>query len=240
MSFKTKGTVTGNNLQPSFAIENDGFGLLTSRVVFRGDGATIPDKGSLHPEDSRLKVHRTVASYDAAGIDAITVDYVGIADGGNTEIQWSVDYASSTLPIQSHPNFFKVTFGGALKKIKDLGWNDEKGIFPSDDPTAEKEGLVGIRSYLAPEVSVSGLFYTNSKAYVQQWINGVGKTFQTLPNSDKVVLPNVFQPISANHDRFSLLTGVGYEMFADLYKVTFQARCASGGWHKYIYDRAQV
>jgi hypothetical protein len=36
------------------------------------------------------------------------------------------------------------------------------------------------------------------------------------------------------------LTGVGYEMFAHLYKVNFQAKIATGGFHKFIYKRAST
>jgi hypothetical protein len=165
------------------------------------------------------------------------VDYVGIEAGEWTEIQWSADFATSTQAIQSHPNFFGVAFVTATP-LRDLGWSDSKQAFPSDDPVAETNGLVGVRNYLAPAIAVTGTFYTSSKEYLQKWVNGVGKTFTSLPNANKVVLPTQFQPISSNHDRFSLLTGVGYEVYANLYKVTFQARCASGGWHKFIYDRA--
>jgi len=239
MSFITKGKVTqAKNTQPGYTIEDDGFGLLTSRVIFRSEGATPPASGDAHPEDSRLQAHRSVTSFDSAGISSVTVDYVGIASGTNTQIQWSADFAASTQPIQSHPNFFQVSFGGLSNKMKDFGWSDDKSGFPADDVVAAEEGLVGIRSYLSSDVAVSGIFYTSSKDYLQKWVNGVGKTFQALPNSEKVVLPTEFKPISKNHDRFSLLVGVGYEVFANLYKVTFQARCASGGWHKYIYDRA--
>ena len=238
MSYTTKGKVTGSNVQPAYTIENDGFGLLTSRLVFRGEGASIPEKGASHPEDARLQAHRSTTTYDAAGIQSVSVDYVGIAAGDWTEIQWSADFATSTMAIQSHPNFYAKRFGGLSQPLHDLGWSDEKNGYPADDPVAQTNGLVGIRSYLAPGIAVSGIFYTSSKEYLQNWVNGVGKTFTSLPNADKVVLPNKFQPISANHDRFSLLTGVGYEVFANLYKVTFQARCAPGGWHKFIYDRA--
>ena len=237
MSYTTKGKVTGSNVQPAYTIENDGFGLLTSRLVFRGDGANIPEKGASHPEDARLQAHRSTTTYDAAGIQSVSVDYVGIAAGDSTEIQWSADFATSTIPIQAHPNFFKVAFG-TTTKLRDLGWSDSQQAFPSDDPVAETNGLVGVRSYLAPGIAVTGTFYTSSKEYLQNWVNGVGKTFTNLPNANKVVLPTQFQPISSNHDRYSLLTGVGYEVFANLYKVTFQARCASGGWHKFLYDRA--
>jgi hypothetical protein len=71
-------------------------------------------------------------------------------------------------------------------------------------------------------------------------VNGAGKTFENLPNSDKVVVISDFEPISTFHDRKSLLTGVSYEMFAHLYKVNFQAKIATGGFHKFIYKRAST
>ena len=238
MSYTTKGKVTGSNVQPSYAIEDDGFGLLTSRIVFRGDGAAIPAKGSAHPEDARLQAHKHSTTYDPAGIRQVAVDYVGIASGQQTEIMWQVDFSGKTESIKAHPNFLTVKFGGAAQPFKDTGWDTEKQQFNEDDSAAQVAGLVGIKSWLSSEIAVSGTFYTSSKEWLQKWVNGVGKTVEILPNADKVVLPSTYQPISANHDRFTLLTGVGYETYANIYKVTFQARCSPGGWNKLVYDRA--
>ena len=236
-----KGNVNGLELQPGWSIEGDGFGLLTSRLAFRCKKESVgsrPTKLTAHPEDGRLQCHRSSFTMDGAWA-LVTAEYVGIESGTNTEIQWAADFTGSTEAINAHPNFVNAKFE-TTTPLKDLGWDSEVGAFPDDNAVAEANGLVGIKQFLFPQISVSGNFYTSSKEWVQKWVNGAGKTFEYLPNADKVVVISDFEPISSFHDRKSLLTGVGYEMFAHLYKVNFQAKIATGGFHKYVYKKAST
>lgn len=236
----TKGNIPGLELQPGWSIENDGHGLLTSRLTFRCEKSSVgnrPKKLDAHPEDNRLLCHRSSYTSDGAWA-TVTSEYVGLESGTYTEIQWAADFAGSTQPIQAHPNFTKVTFGGLTKPLKEMGWDSNAQFYPETNAEAESLGLVGIRQFIAPEMGVSGIFYTTDKAWLQKWVDGTGKTFTALPGDSSVVLISTFVPVSANHDRKALLTGVSYEMFAHVYKVSFQAKVATGGWHKYIYDRA--
>lgn len=241
MSYKTKGSVTGLELQPGWSIENDGHGLLTSRLTFRCEKSAVgsrPGKLAAHPEDNRLQCHRSSYTMDGAWA-TVTSEYVGLEAGTYTEIQWSADFAGSTQPIQAHPNFITPKFQ-TTTALKSLGWDSDAQLFPETDATAEVNGLVGLRSYIAPEMGVSGVFYTTDKAWLQKWADGVGKTFTSLPGDSSVVLISTFTPVSALHDRKALLTGLTYEMFAHVYKVSFQAKVATGGWHRYVYDRAST
>lgn len=242
MAYKTKGSVSGLELQPGWSIENDGHGLLTSRLTFRCEKSAVgsrPAKLAAHPEDNRLQCHRSSYTMDAA-YAVVTSEYVGLEAGTTSDIQWSADFSGSTQPIQAHPNFLKKVFGSAPNPLKDLGWNSEAQFFPESNAVAEANGLVGIRQFIAPEMSVSGVFYTTDKAWLQKWVDGIGKTFEALPGDTSVVLISQFKPNTQYHDRKALLTGVGYEMFAHLYKVSFQSKVATGGFHKFIYDRAST
>lgn len=241
MSYKTKGAVSGLELQPGWSIENDGHGLLTSRLTFRCEKTSVsnrPAKLAAHPEDFRLLCHRSSYTMDGAWA-TVTSEYVGLESGTYTEIQWSADFSGSTQPIQSHPNFVNAKFQTSTPLV-DLGWDSAAQVFPETNATAESNGLLGIRSYIAPEMSVNGIFYTTDKAWLQKWADGVGKTFTALPGDSSVVLISAFVPVSAYHDRKALLTGLTYELFANVYKVSFQAKVATGGWHRYIYDRAST
>lgn len=239
---KTKGTFK-KQPQPGWTIEEDGFGLLTSRVVFvddSGEATGGPKRLDAHPFDGRLQCHRVTYSVNSANRSVATADYVGIDSGTYTRIEYRADYAGGTQPIQTHPKFNTgPAYNGAAKKLSEYGWEEEAQKFPSDNTDAVSSGLVGVKSYVAGEMSVSGTFYTSAKDWLQKWVNGVGKTIKGLPGDSEVVLPTGNDPISSNHDKIGLLTNVSYERFAHLYKVSFSVRVATGGWHKYIYKVAE-
>lgn len=233
----TKGKYSTLTPTTGWEIEDDGYGMLSSMVTFKGDkDAQNPARLSAHPGDERLQLHKLKYKLIGGETKEVTAFYVGLAAGSKSTIQWFPDVSSTTNKIQTHPNFQKKVFG-TDKPLVDLGWDIVNKMFP-DKGVAATNGLAGIENYLSSEVSVSGIFYTSDKSYVQKWMDGNNKTFQALPDTDTLVLPSKYQPISPFHDRFALLTGVNYEPFAHLYKVSFQVRTASGGWHKYIYDRA--
>lgn len=238
-NFKTKGSFN-NEVQPGWTIENDGFGLLTSRVVFINDSAVArggPAKLDAHPFDERLQCHKVIYTVNSARRSVATADYVGLAEGTYTPIDFRADYSGASQPIQSHPKFANGTgYNGATKKLMEYGWTGTK--FDEDDADAVSSGLVGVKSYVAGEMSVSGTFYTSSQEWLQKWVDAVGKTVEKLPGDAAVVLPSGSTKISSNHDRIGLVTNVSYEGYAHLYKVSFTVRVATGGWHKYIYDRA--
>lgn len=234
----TKGTFAGLEAQPGWEVEDDGYGMLSGTVTFKGDaGSEMPAANSAHPGDERLQLHKAKYRLIAGKAKEVTAFYVGLANGSRSKIQWMPDVSSSTFRIETHPNFWAKTFKGMDEPLNKLGYDINFKAFGMG-ATAQKYGLSGIENYLSSEVSVSGMFYTSDKGYVQTWMNGNNKTFQSLPDTESLVLPNKFSPISGYHDRYALLVGVNYEMFAHLYKVTFQVRTASGGWHRYIYDRA--
>lgn len=240
-NFTTKGSFGPNTIQPGWTIEDDGFGLLTSRVTFVNDSDSAgggPAKLAPHPEDSRLLCHKVAYTVNSARRSVAIADYVGLAQGTYTPIDFRADYSGSSESIMAHPKFSTGTaYNGATKKLLDYGWDIDAGQFDPTNADAIAAGLVGTKKFITGEMSVSGTFYTSSKEWLQKWVNGVGKTIQQLPGDSSVVIP-AFSPSSPNHDLPGLLTNVSYEMYAHLYKVSFSVRVATGGWHKYIYKRA--
>lgn len=229
-----KGSLGSLELQPDYTIEQDGFGLLTSRLTFKCEAdkaaSAAPKNGDAHPIDGRLKCHRSSYTINKQGILAtIYSDYVGIETGERTRIQIKGDIVTSTQPIQTHKNF--------LKTLKALGWSSTAQTFPDTNSIAVQNALVGIRSFLSADSQISATYYTSLKAEVNDGVNMVGKTFLKMPGMEDVVLPSGNQGISAFHDRFAMLTGLSYEKFAHLYKVSFTIRISPGGYHNKVYDK---
>jgi hypothetical protein len=228
-----KGSINQLELQPDWTIEQDGFGLLTSRLTFRCDAAQAaslaPKSGDAHKVDGRLKCHRSTYTINRSGLATIFSDYVGIETGDRTRIQIKGDIVTSTQPIQVHKDFVKV--------LKDLGWNSQAQTFPDTSAAAVQNAMVGIRSFLSADSQVSATYYTSLKSEVNDGVNMVGKTFLKMAGMEDVVLPSGNQSISAFHDRFAMLTGLSYEKFAHLYKVSFSIRISPGGYHNKVYQK---
>ena len=235
----TKGDVGALVPAPGWTIENDGFGLLTSSVVFRGDkDAELPAIGDDHPEDSRLKLHKLSWSRTSGDTITATAYYLGIESGDHTTIEYESDVASSVNPLKAHPKFLATAYNGASGSLQSYGWDDSLGGYPSDSTDASDVGLTGVRNYVAGEQSITGTFYTNSKTYLQNTVNAQGKTFESLLGDENLVIPDDNVPISANHDRIGLVASVGYKLYAKgIWKVHFTCRVSPGGWHKYVYRR---
>jgi len=218
-------------LQPDWTIESDGFGLLTSKLTFKCDAnsaaSKAPKPGTSHPQDGRLKCHRSSYTINRSGWAVITSDYVGIETGERTAIQIKGDVVTGTQPIQVHKDFVKV--------LKSLGWDSSSQSFPETSTTAIQNGLVGVKSYLTADSSVSATFYVANKSVVQDGVNMVGKVFLTMPGMEDVILPTGNASITEYHDRFAMLTGLNYEKYAHLYKVSFSIRISPGGYHNKVY-----
>ncbi len=228
-----KGSVSKLELQPDYTIEQDGFGLLTSRLTFRGDasgiGASIPKSGDAHPVDGRLKCHKSTYTINKSGLATVFSDFVGIETGDRTRIQIKGDIVTSTQPIQVHKNF--------VKELKALGWSSQSQSFPETNAKAVESGMVGIRAFLSADSQITATYYTSLKSEVNDGVNMVGKTFLKMAGMEDVVLPSGNQSISAFHDRFAMLTGLSYEKFAHLYKVNFSIRISPGGYHNKVYEK---
>ena len=227
-------------LQPGYVIENDGFGLLTSRLTFKVDADAVegkkPKENEAHPKDGRLLCHRASYVINESGIATVTAEYVGIAAGTMTKVQVTGDIALSTQPIQTPPKFYKGTAGTTGKPLKDLGWDESTQTFPESSQDAITYALVGVKSFNAPDLQFTGTYYTNSKETLLSNQKMIGKTFNTIPGAESMVIPPILSAISSYHIRFGFITGVTYEQFANIFKVRFTFRVATGGWHSLIYE----
>jgi len=100
--------------QPGAKLSNDGYGLLTATVVYKGntnDSLALGVRGSTCPINANLAAHKYSVSYDNLGMVTLTVDYIGIdplngeAPATETEPQVSVSNGLTSEPITTNPNF---------------------------------------------------------------------------------------------------------------------------------------
>lgn len=106
-------------LQPGYTIENDGYGVLTCKAVYKCDDSTAATaivRGNSFAPDTRLKAHKVSVSYGALDVATITVDYIGLADASSAYSLPNVSGAATltTEPIQNHPKFFTATGSGGI------------------------------------------------------------------------------------------------------------------------------
>lgn len=132
---KTGDALTTAKYQPGATVSNDGYGLLTSTVMWTGDSAgNPPKKGSDHPVFSFMKAWKIQREYDAASLIKYKVEYVGICTENASTGAWTTATTTvanisgavslSTEKIQSHPNFFDntVPVGGDPEDFRIAGY----------------------------------------------------------------------------------------------------------------------
>jgi len=111
--------------QKGVTIQNDGYGLLTSTVIWQGDTAATnaPKKGDTHPIVSFMKAFKVQKEYSTTDRVIFKVEYVGIATENSTTGQWesanntvanmSGAIGLQTEKVETHPNFFRQQLGVA-------------------------------------------------------------------------------------------------------------------------------
>jgi len=180
MALTKKGaTLTTAVQQKNCNVTNDGYGLLTSTVLWQGDLAGVPVlKGSAHPEFAFMKAWKIQREFTTTSRIEHKVDYVGICseaaanaqspglwtEATNTAANISGAASLVTEGITSHPKFFNATSGSP----------------PAPDLNAMIAGY-GTGTASAPVYPASTLVTTPEQEYVG--LNGahfkkVGTTYQ--------------------------------------------------------------
>jgi hypothetical protein len=101
--------LTVPQLQAGYTIDDNGYGVLTCKAIYKCDASTaasVISRSDVFSEDNRLFCHKVSVSYGGLDLATITADYIGI-DG---ETGWSspeVGAATSltTETITTHPRF---------------------------------------------------------------------------------------------------------------------------------------
>jgi hypothetical protein len=251
-------------LQPGWTIEEDGFGLMTSRLTFvigHGSGddqsplilSDAPKRGDSHPKDSRLQCHRSTATLGANGLAVIVSEYLGIADGNMTSPEVSGRGNMSTEPIASHPDFESTIAGTQASPKNGAIFNTTDGTFkvfgPVSPPASAGTNKLGVRSYLNPGFGVSGHFYTSDLAIARKIKDALGSSSGSGKFANIQLLGGLGSINSQTSDSWYgswttaeevpqlLLTGMAVDFFGNLIKLSYDITYARWGWDTEIYQQ---
>jgi hypothetical protein len=229
---------------------------------------SVVNRGSTCPLDANCKAHKYSIAYDALGVATLTVDYVGI-DGGvtMTDPQITGSQGLTSEHITTHPNFFETATGFSGSPIAGVGsgtlaapiydattgpnntteyvgnngatFEQESGKKFLGFKVAEYKDFYGKTSYLAPQCSISGVFYTDSSAKVVNLRNAVGKTSGTGTFASTDLLPAYMgTSFTVSGKNQLLLAQVSFEDYGLLYKVQYELRFNRDGYPSAVYASA--
>jgi hypothetical protein len=225
---------------------------------------SVVNRGSTCPINANCAAHRYSITYDALEVATLTVDYVGI-DGGatSTDPQITGSQGLTSEHITTHPNFFETGTGFSGSPIAGVGTGSlATPAYPSVAGTSPTEyqgnngasfeaatgrkflgfkkpefkDFYGKTSYLAPQCSLSGVFYTSSSSIVNNHRNAVGKTSGNGTFAGKNLVPDYMgTSFTISGKNQLLLAQVSFEDFGLLYKVQYELRFNRDGYVASVY-----
>jgi hypothetical protein len=218
---------------------------------------------------SYCKAHKYSVSFENLGIATYSVDYVGINPGfgASTDPQITGSQGLTSEAITTHPNFFEVAtaLGFSGSPIAGVGTGSiATPAYPAvAGATSEYQGnngatfeaaigrkflgfkkpefkdFYGKTNYLAPQCSLSGVFYTSSSALVINLRNAVGKTSGNGSFASKDLVPTYMgTAFEISGKKQLLLAQVSFEDFGLLYKVQYELRFNREGYVASVYAAA--
>lgn len=227
---------------------------------------SVVNRGSTCPINANCEAHKYSIVYDAAGIATITVDYIGIDGGHTrTDPQITGSQGLTSEHITTHPNFFESATGFTGQPIAGVGTGGSLAapkyeIVAGTTGNPEYQGnngatfeleigrkflgfkkpqfkdFYGKTSYLAPQCSISGVFYTSQSSDVTNMRNAVGKTSGNGSFASIALLPAYMGSsfsISSKHQL--LLAQVSFEDYGLLYKIQYEIRFNREGYVASVY-----
>jgi hypothetical protein len=218
---------------------------------------------------SYCKMHKASVDIGALDLDTWTAEYVGIAGGSaTTEPQITGSQGLTSEHITTHPNFFEVAtalgFSGSpiagvgTGSIATPAYPAVAGTNPAEyagNNGATFEAAVGRKflgfkksefkdfygktNYLAPQCSISGIFYTTTASIVNDHRNAVGKTSGNGTFAGKKLVPDYMgTSFTISGKNQLLLAQVSFEDFGLLYKVQYELRFNREGYVASVYAAA--
>jgi len=218
---------------------------------------------------SYCKMHKASVDIGALDLDTWTAEYVGIAGGSaTTEPQITGSQGLTSEHITTHPNFFEVAtalgFSGSpiagvgTGSIATPAYPAVAGTNPAEyvgNNGATFEAAIGRKflgfkkpefkdfygktNYLAPQCSISGIFYTTTSSIVNDHRNAVGKTSGNGTFAGKKLVPDYMgTSFTISGKNQLLLAQVSFEDFGLLYKVQYELRFNREGYNSAVYANA--
>ncbi len=241
-------------------------GTLTFKVDKTGSSASFFRGASCPiTAFSYCKMHKASVDIGALDLDTWTAEYVGIAGGSaTTEPQITGSQGLTSENITTHPNFFETAtaLGFSGSPIAGVGTGSiATPAYPAvPGATGEYQGnngatfeaaigrkffgfkkpefkdFYGKTNYLAPQCSLSGIFYTTSSSIVNDHRNAVGKTSGNGTFAGKKLVPDYMgTSFTISGKNQLLLAQVSFEDFGLLYKVQYELRFNREGYVASVY-----
>jgi hypothetical protein len=189
--------------------------------------------------------------------------------GTSTNPQITGSQGLTSEHITTHPNFFELASGLGFSGAPIAGVGsgsvsapDYPAVADTSNPTeyggnngatfeskrgrkflgfkkAEFKDFYGKTNYLAPQCSISGIFYTSSESMVNNHRNAVGKTSGNGTFASKNLVPDYMgTSFSISSKNQLLLAQVSFEDFGLLYKVQYELRFNREGYNARVYAPA--
>ena len=237
-------------------------GASLGSVVNRG--STCPLAGASFCDAHKYSITYDSLGVATITVDYVGIDPT-VNTATRTNPQVGTSQGLTTAHITSHKNFFELQTGfanviagvgtGTLATPAYSTQNDVAGVIEYQGENGarfervtggkflgfknpEYSTLYGRTSYLAPQTSFSGHFYTSDDADVQSLIAAVGKTSGTNEFASIELLPAymgaVFTAGWFGNDQL-LLAQVNAEDFGLLYKVIYEVRYNEEGFEPTVY-----
>ena len=214
---------------------------------------------------SYCKMHKASVEIGALNVDTWTAEYVGIASGSSTDPQITGSQGLTSENITTHPNFFETAsslgFSGspiagvgtgslatpAYTAVTVPGGTEYQGNNGATFEAATGRKFLGFKkpefkdfygktNYLAPQCSLSGIFYTTSSTIVNDHRNAVGKTSGNGTFASKKLVPDYMgTSFTISGKNQLLLAQVSFEDFGLLYKVQYELRFNREGYDSKVY-----
>lgn len=261
---QSKGTITFDayglvQAQLSFALDSDPLNI--------ADAIEWYSNGVEHPDDLgfTLKSYKGTITSQTGNVSIITVDYMGINRvSGHTDAQITGPANTTAQPIETHPNFTKVTdpsiSSNILAGTPDAPLNNAIFTLAPPQPNGAQQfsfggfGVAqsaagspnkkaGIRQFLRPMVCVRGqIFFDPANGFRSAlMVQGVGRTLNGTGDLFTLITPN--DAIGALSPQICLLTNATPEPIGkpDNYcaiKVTYDIMIGGEiGWDSDIYGK---
>ena len=190
---------------------NPGYGTSTDPQITGSQGLTS-ENITTHPNWAVL--------YSAGGFTGTPI--AGVGTGGTIDVP-AYAAVAGTSPTEYEGNN-GATFEAATGR-KFLGFKK-----------AKFQDLYGKSNYLAPQCSLSGVFYTSSSALVINLRNAVGKTSGDGSFASKDLVPTYMgTSFTIGGKKQLLLAQVSFEDFGLLYKVQYELRFNREGYNASVY-----
>lgn len=230
---------------------------------FANRGETFPASGFSYLKAHKATMSFDALSIATVSVDYVGIS-PGTNSGVSTDPQITGSQGLTSENITTHPNFFETATGLGFSgsPIAGVGAGSlATPAYPSvAGATGEYEGnngatfeaaigrkflgfkkpeykdFYGKTNYLAPQCSLSGIFYTTSSTIVNDHRNAVGKTSGNGTFAGKKLVPDYMgTSFTVSGKNQLLLAQVSFEDYGLLYKVQYELRFNRDGYIASVY-----